>query len=64
MPSSVIPIAVMPVMAAVHVVPGKMAVGLVVVPPAIRVEGQPHTREMDPAIGVPAVSETVASYEG
>ena len=59
-----VPIAMMPVMAAINVVPGKVAVGFMVVPPAVGMKGQPPTGEVDPDIGVPAIPETVASDKG
>jgi len=62
-PGAVIPVAMMPVMAAVHVMPCEMLVSLVMIPPGIRMEGQPYTWEANSAIGVPAVAKAVAGHE-
>src|SRR6185312_336078 len=57
-PGAVVPIATMPVMAIVDLVPGVVPIVLVMVPPVVGVEGQTHVREVHAGIGMPAIAET------
>ena len=64
MPGTMFPIAVMPIMASVGVVPGIMGVRFVVIPPVVRVEAQTDAGEMHSGIGMPTVAKAIAGNIG
>ena len=63
-PGTVVPIAVMPVMATINFMPSVVVIAFVVVPPTTEVERQVHAREMNAAVGMPAVASAVADDIG
>jgi hypothetical protein len=58
------PIAVMPVMPGIGVMPSITGVRFVVIPPVFRVEGQTNARKMHPGVGMPAITKAVADNVG
>ena len=64
MPSAMVAIAVMPVMAVVLIAPRVTMARFVMVPPTVRMERQSDMREMHSRIGVPAVAGAVADDKG
>jgi hypothetical protein len=49
-------------MAAVDLVPGIMAVSLVMIPPIVAMERQSYSGKMNPGVGVPAIPEAIAYH--
>src|SRR5690349_18645632 len=60
MPFAARPIAMMPVMVIVGVMPVIAGIVAVAAPPSVIVEGKPDAREMHPAGGVPAIAFPIA----
>ena len=60
-PSSAIPVAMVPIMAAIDLVPGKVFVVAMAIPPFVGVEAQSDMRKMHLGISVPAIAKSVAS---
>jgi hypothetical protein len=60
MPLTFGPIAVVPIMVVIGIVPAIMTIALVTVPPFVVVEGEGHTREVNSAVRVPAITIAIA----
>ena len=59
-PGTVVPVAMMPIVAAIGFMPGVARICAMPLPPLFIVETQPHMRKMHTGIGVPAIAESIA----